>query len=68
MCGLTGYIDYRPATRQAREAIVAAMAQTLYHRGPDDGGVWVDAEAGAALGFRRTRKKMVSIAKKREER
>jgi asparagine synthase (glutamine-hydrolysing) len=53
MCGLTGYIDYRPATRQAREAIVAAMAQTLYHRGPDDGGVWVDAEAGAALGFRR---------------
>jgi asparagine synthase (glutamine-hydrolysing) len=53
MCGLTGYIDYRPATRQTREGIVGAMAQTLYHRGPDDGGVWVDAEAGAALGFRR---------------
>jgi len=53
MCGLTGYIDYRPATRQTREAIVGAMAQTLYHRGPDDGGVWVDAEAGVALGFRR---------------
>ncbi|MGH6980453.1 MAG: asparagine synthase (glutamine-hydrolyzing) [Stellaceae bacterium] len=53
MCGLTGYIDYRPATRQTREAVVSAMAQTLYHRGPDDGGAWVDAEAGAALGFRR---------------
>lgn len=53
MCGLTGYIDHRPATRQTREAIVSAMAQMLYHRGPDDGGAWVDAEAGVALGFRR---------------
>ncbi len=53
MCGLTGYIDQRPATRQTREAIVSAMAQMLYHRGPDDGGTWVDADAGVALGFRR---------------
>ncbi len=53
MCGLTGFIDYRPATRQSREAIVSAMAQTLFHRGPDDGGAWVDADAGVALGFRR---------------
>ena len=53
MCGLTGYIDYRPATRQNREAIVNDMAHTLFHRGPDDGGAWIDAEAGIALGFRR---------------
>jgi asparagine synthase (glutamine-hydrolysing) len=30
-----------------------AMATTLAHRGPDDAGVWVDAEAGVALGHRR---------------
>ena len=30
-----------------------AMNETLRHRGPDDGGVWVDAEAGAVLGQRR---------------
>jgi asparagine synthase (glutamine-hydrolysing) len=29
------------------------MADQLIHRGPDDSGVWVDAEAGVALGFRR---------------
>jgi asparagine synthase (glutamine-hydrolysing) len=29
------------------------MADQLIHRGPDDSGVWVDAEAGIALGFRR---------------
>ncbi|HEX2059847.1 MAG TPA: asparagine synthetase B, partial [Thermoanaerobaculia bacterium] len=29
------------------------MADTLRHRGPDDDGVWVDAHAGVALGFRR---------------
>jgi asparagine synthase (glutamine-hydrolysing) len=29
------------------------MASTLVHRGPDAGGLWVDAEAGVALGSRR---------------
>jgi asparagine synthase (glutamine-hydrolysing) len=29
------------------------MAATLWHRGPDDGGEWVDAVAGIALGHRR---------------
>jgi len=29
------------------------MANTLRHRGPDDGGAWVDADAGIALSMRR---------------
>jgi asparagine synthase (glutamine-hydrolysing) len=29
------------------------MAATLVHRGPDDAGVWVDTEAGLALGHQR---------------
>ncbi len=29
------------------------MAQGLHHRGPDDGGTWVDASVGLALGHRR---------------
>ena len=29
------------------------MAEKLAHRGPDDAGVWIDAESGVALGHRR---------------
>jgi asparagine synthase (glutamine-hydrolysing) len=32
---------------------VGAMADRLRHRGPDDAGLWVDAAAGIAFGFRR---------------
>lgn len=54
MCGLAGLFD-----RGAREAgqvlerRVQAMADALRHRGPDDAGVWVEEEAGIALGHRR---------------
>jgi asparagine synthase (glutamine-hydrolysing) len=54
MCGLTGFIDLRRQTPQDRlEDLARRMADTILHRGPDDGGVWADAEAGVALGFRR---------------
>lgn len=35
------------------ERVCRAMADSLYTRGPDDSGVWCDAAAGIALGFRR---------------
>ncbi len=54
MCGIAGFLDLAPARDAASlQATVAAMADTLRHRGPDDAGVWVDAAAGVALGFRR---------------
>ena len=53
MCGIAGFFDARPAARATREAVVAAMTEALRHRGPDDGGLWVDADAGIALGSRR---------------
>jgi asparagine synthase (glutamine-hydrolysing) len=33
--------------------ITLRMTRAIAHRGPDDDGVWVDATAGIALGFRR---------------
>ncbi len=53
MCGITGFLGERPATLPAREAALLAMTEALRHRGPDDGGIWIDAQAGIALGHRR---------------
>ena len=33
--------------------IASRMADSLRHRGPDDRGVWIDPEAGVALGHTR---------------
>ncbi len=54
MCGLTGFLDNRGAfSAEEAGALVARMQQTMFLRGPDDGGEWVDSDAGVALGFRR---------------
>ena len=54
MCGITGFWDARCGSDAADlQATVQRMALTIQHRGPDDSGEWVDAEAGLALGFRR---------------
>jgi asparagine synthase (glutamine-hydrolysing) len=52
MCGIAGFIGATP--RSVGAATVAEqMAQSLAHRGPDDQGLWFDAEAEAALIHRR---------------
>lgn len=54
MCGIAGLLSARADTQaEVLERSVRAMADTLAHRGPDDAGTWVDAEAGVALGHRR---------------
>jgi len=53
MCGIAGLLSPSRCARPALEAAVTAMADSLRHRGPDDGGLWSDAEAGIALGHRR---------------
>jgi asparagine synthase (glutamine-hydrolysing) len=54
MCGVAGFIDLSlRMTAPELEAIALRMADTLAHRGPDDRGSWVEAEAGIALSHRR---------------
>ena len=51
MCGIFGYWD------RGRKALpgdaLAAMAQKLVHRGPDDEGLWSQPHRGVAIGNRR---------------
>lgn len=50
MCGIVGALTRgRPDLAEA----VGAMSARLRHRGPDAAGLWVEAEAGVALGHRR---------------
>jgi asparagine synthase (glutamine-hydrolysing) len=54
VCGITGFLKMRsPFLAREGETIVEAMAQRIHHRGPDDGGVWSDANAGIFFAHRR---------------
>jgi asparagine synthase (glutamine-hydrolysing) len=52
MCGIAGILAAGASGEELRWG-AAAMSMALAHRGPDDTGTWVDAEAGVALGHRR---------------
>ena len=49
MCGIAGIISGNAVERGLLERMTNAVA----HRGPDDVGLWIDAEAGVGLGHRR---------------
>lgn len=54
MCGIAGLVSLRESlSREQLAADARRMADRLVHRGPDDGGVYVDTAAQVALGFRR---------------
>jgi asparagine synthase (glutamine-hydrolysing) len=54
MCGIAGFVDLkRRFGPDELRTIASRMADSLSHRGPDDQGVWTDAEAGVALGHTR---------------
>jgi asparagine synthase (glutamine-hydrolysing) len=49
MCGIAGLFG----DSRLKPETLRAMTRCLAHRGPDDEGLWIDAEAGIALGHRR---------------
>ena len=53
MCGIAGLWQRDGASREGLARSVEDMTGALSHRGPDDFGVWINSEAGIALGHRR---------------
>lgn len=50
MCGITGFINLKAGT-EVNQALLAQMNQAQFHRGPDEGGEFIDEHV--ALGHRR---------------
>ena len=53
MCGIAGFLDGGRSSPEEALPVARGMADAVAHRGPDDAGVWLDREAGAALAYRR---------------
>jgi asparagine synthase (glutamine-hydrolysing) len=53
MCGFAGFIAYGGVSDQVGRDIGSKMASSIFHRGPDDGGLWLDCAAGVVLAHRR---------------
>ncbi|MEX2284982.1 MAG: asparagine synthase (glutamine-hydrolyzing) [Gemmatimonadota bacterium] len=53
MCGLAGILTSETRTREELARCGTGMGASLIHRGPDDEGLWLDAEEGVVLVFRR---------------
>ena len=51
MCGIFGYWDR--GRRALTDEALAGMAQRIFHRGPDDGGIHHRPERGVAIGNQR---------------
>lgn len=49
MCGIAGALGGRPLEPE----VIVRMGRALAHRGPDDEGLWFDAEAGIGFAHRR---------------
>ena len=53
MCGIAGYLAFKPVSAEAGTIALKAMCDSIQHRGPDADGMFVDPETGVALGHRR---------------
>jgi len=52
MCGIAGFWSF-PSTEAELLGTLGRMTAALYHRGPDDCGLWGDPASGIGLGHRR---------------
>jgi asparagine synthase (glutamine-hydrolysing) len=54
MCGIAGFIaGASPIDASGLHCVARSMADTLTHRGPDDGDFWIDGSLGIVLAHRR---------------
>lgn len=58
MCGICGY----RSTKRISSEKLKQMNDTMYHRGPDDCGIWEDMSKGQAVGFAQRRLSILDLS------
>ena len=58
MCGINGIALSRRSKKQINESVLRRMRDVIFHRGPDDGGIFIDAN----IGFGHRRLSIVDVA------
>jgi asparagine synthase (glutamine-hydrolysing) len=53
MCGFSGFLSGNCVPVSEWPILLQRMGNTIIHRGPDDSGIWLDAEVGIGLVHRR---------------
>jgi asparagine synthase (glutamine-hydrolysing) len=53
MCGISGVLAFHNSSFTVTEEFVVRMRDTMTHRGPDGGGVWISPDKRVGLGHRR---------------
>jgi asparagine synthase (glutamine-hydrolysing) len=53
MCGIAGFFSPKGINEEKAIIIAGEMSEKLIHRGPDDGGIWVDSSVGIAMAHKR---------------
>lgn len=59
MCGIAGFVQPEGASLEVGRALLDEMGNSLVHRGPDGGGVWINADG--AIGFVHRRLAIVDV-------
>ncbi|MBI5248142.1 MAG: asparagine synthase (glutamine-hydrolyzing) [Desulfomonile tiedjei] len=53
MCGILGILAFSGSRWEPDAALLTSMRDTMIHRGPDGGGLWISTDKRVALGHRR---------------
>jgi asparagine synthase (glutamine-hydrolysing) len=53
MCGIVGTLVFKSSSFTVTESYITRMRDTMVHRGPDGGGVWIAPDRKIGLGHRR---------------
>jgi asparagine synthase (glutamine-hydrolysing) len=53
MCGINGVLAFNNSSFRVAEDYVLRMRDTMVHRGPDGGGLWISPDRRVGLGHRR---------------